>query len=218
MDFLNFAGFAVSVWGAIIIGLFFIAMVIGCTFDRHFHESPKWWILFIGIVSFVIWQWPNLSWRGFLSRDLWNGVGLYLLVGLLYSIIEFALEVRRSARYWSTAWSKFKNNGNNSYDSSIPSTKDAIVRGFIRSHAQGYNYDQRIIGIDVNETTKEIEPKVNRTQLAESIGCWTFFWPFYAISLIIGDLVTEIFRLVADFVASISGRAVRAAFSNVFKF
>jgi hypothetical protein len=75
----------------------------------------------------------------------------------------------------------------------------------------------RIIGIEATADGTNIEPKINRQQLAESIGCWTIFWPFYALSLIFGDLLNEVFRIIADLVANISGRFVRMAFKDVFK-
>jgi hypothetical protein len=213
---ITFAGFAVSVWAAIGIGIFFIAMIIGCTFDRHQTEAPKWWILIVGSLTYVVWQWSNLSWHAFLARELWTSVGTYLLIGLAYSLLEFALEVRTAARYWNARWEDFKSNRSKGIYHGR-TLEQSVVKDFIDG-ATGYSDSKRIIGISANKEGDQIEPKINRVELGESIGCWAVFWPFYAISLIIGDLFTEVFRIVADFLVTISGRAVRMAFRNVFKF
>jgi hypothetical protein len=215
MSLLNFAGFTISVWAALIAGFFLIAMVIGCNFDRHHHEAPKWWILIIAAVTFCAWQWPNLSWRTLISRELWSNIGIYLLIGLAYSILEFALDVRRSARYWKAKWIRFQVDGPN-HLRGMGGTVIPKMSDFFKEQNHHLD-DRRLVTIEMNKSKGVIVPKVNRNLLAENIGCWTFFWPFYAISLIVGDLLTEIFKLIADFIASISGRAVNAAFRNVFK-
>ena len=205
---MEFFGFVINTWAAIIMGLFFIAMVIGCTFDRHHRESPKWWILAIAVLTVVAWQWSNwtFSWGMLFSATIWVPIGYYLAIGLGYSVIEFLLEVRRSARYWSNAWSAYI------LRERAESPIGQINTGFLERYGL---YSKRIIGI--SKTASGIEPKINRSMLASSIGCWTFFWPFYLVSLIVGDLFTEIFNIAADFLASISGRFVRMAFKNVFK-
>ena len=73
-----------------------------------------------------------------------------------------------------------------------------------------------IIKLDVTDHLTVV-PRVDKVELAEHVGAWTMLWPFYAISLIIGDLLQEVFIAVADFLASISGRAVRFAFRDTFK-
>ena len=239
-------GFVVGVWAAVIFGLFFIAMVVGCTFDRHYKESPKWWILGLAVVSAVFWQWDSLSftWSALMatvfSAAIWLPVAYYLLIGLAYSVLEFVLEVRRSARYWRSTWGAYKTawaergsvkaakaRDRNILDALTQSKVEepteeasslkALTDEFLNRYSRENNYSKRVIGIEKGETG-EIEAKVNRIQLAESIGVWTIFWPFYLFSLIIGDLVTEIFNIAADFLANISGRFVRMSFKDVFKF
>ena len=62
----------------------------------------------------------------------------------------------------------------------------------------------------------EIIPVINRKELAEFIGCWMLFWPAYAVSLLLGDLLTEVCSRLADLLTVLSGRLVRRAFSKVF--
>jgi hypothetical protein len=79
-------------------------------------------------------------------------------------------------------------------------------------------YRARFIHAELKEEELEIEPKVNRLSLSRNIGSWAFFWPFYAISLILGDLLNEVFKAIADFFVRLSSRFVRLQFANVFKF
>lgn len=59
---------------------------------------------------------------------------------------------------------------------------------------------------------------INRPALAEWVGAWTFFWPAYAVSLVLDDLLLKIARIVADLMADLGGRFLRYSFSDVFKF
>lgn len=242
MEFLALLG---GVWASIIFAVFAIAMVVCCTFDRRSVESPKWWLLTVAIVSFVVWTWDGSltwgdRWNLIAAKVIWAYIGYYLLIGLGYSMLEFMLEVRRSARNWSANFAEFKiaftsrvestsamaqnvkrfTSENNVVDSEIPPSpamfNQLLVEAFLKKHSFGYNSNS-IINIDASADKMGIEPKVNRMALAENIGVWVLFWPFYAISLIIGDLLTEIFRIIADVLASLSGRFVRVAFRNVFK-
>lgn len=85
---------------------------------------------------------------------------------------------------------------------------------FERNGRPSYSF----IGLVRNEAGNAPEPKINKATLAESIGTWTFMWPAYLFSLILGDLLTEVFSILADFLVSISGRFVKMSFSSVFKF
>lgn len=218
MEILAFFG---SVWLAIITGVFILAMVVGCTFDRRQHESAKWWIFFLGLGAYAIYSWTTgyrFSWDAFVSADLWKFIGIYLAIGVGYSIIEFVLDVRRSVRYWKERWASFLTSQRARTKSGEMESAEDLANSFVANSYRG----DRIIGVEYNKDSKDtnnlITPKINRTELAEHIGCWILFWPFYAVSLIIGDLVMEIARVIADIFAKISGRFVRMSFANVFKF
>lgn len=219
MDIIAFFG---SVWLAIGAGIFVLAMIIGCTADRNNYESGKWWVFFIGVILFTIYNWKNgyrMSLDTFLSADLWKFIGIYLLVGIGYSVIEFMLEVRRSARFWKEEWKRFYNENARIGKSDELPPNDVALKFVSRSYRSNY---PRIIVAALNpnskDTTELLQPHVNRKELAEHISVWIIFWPFYAVSLIIGDLVMEIARVLADVFAKISGRFVRMSFANVFKF
>lgn len=94
----------------VFLGIFFILMIIGTSLDRTGVESPKWYILLIGIIALVAYTWGDFTFKGLLDSVLtlsfWAPVGIYLLVGLTYSVIEFVFEVRRRAEYFKAAWTK----------------------------------------------------------------------------------------------------------------
>lgn len=218
MDIIGFFG---SVWLSIFVGIFALSMIVGCTFDRRQHEGAKWWVFGIGVGIWAIHSWNTgyrPSWEGFLSADLWKFIAIYLAIGLGYSVLEFALDVRRSVRYWKEKWDAFRTiRFGKSEDNASPEDR---ANTFV-SQNTGYSRN-RIIGVGINDDKKDtdtlIVPKVNRGELAEHIGCWMVFWPFYAVSLIIGDLMYEVAVFAADVFAKISGRFVRLSFANVFKF
>ena len=222
MDILSFFG---SVWLAIFAGVFFIAMIVGCTFDRRGVESGKWWVFFLGLIAFTIYQYNqgNTDWKSMVfNTDLWKFLGIYLAIGLGYSVLEFMLEVRRSQRRLSAAWVEYKNRGFQrgrveSDDSKAMPDVQLQANSFVADYGR-YGRNQ-IIGVEINQdkTSSElIVPRVNRPELAGSVGCWMIFWPFYAVSLIIGDLLYEVARIVADIIAKMSGRFVKMAFKGTF--
>lgn len=55
---------------------------------------------------------------------------------------------------------------------------------------------------------------VNRSELAESIACWTAFWPGYLVSLVLGDVLTEICRRCADVFVALTGGFVKRTFAR----
>ncbi|WP_407305826.1 hypothetical protein [Acinetobacter sp.] len=215
---MEFLGFALSVWAALILGVFIIAMIIGVTFDRHGAESPKWWIFVIGLITFAVWYWKNspngFEWHGIVTAfmSILVPVLIYLAIGLAYSVLEFMLEVRRSARKWADLWKSYKA----SHRDDFTKSPETAANSFVSHNSRSYD---RLIVVDRNPDEKSanyVVPRVNRGRLASFIGAWTFFWPFYAISLIIGDLFAEIFRIIANFFVHMSGRFVRVMFKDVF--
>ena len=220
-------GFVLSVWAAIGAGIFILLMIAGCSLDRHDSISMKWWVFVIGTAAVAVLTKPWLDWQMFLARDLWVYVGTYLVVGLVYSGLEFFLNVRRAARKWADKWASFKTSNYAEFlekehnGAGANSAVKNMAKAFIERWSREYRGPSDIIGVrvvdNVETTQSPIEPYVNRITLARNIGSWTIFWPFYAISMIIGDLLMEVFHYAADFMTYISGRFVRMSFKNVFK-
>lgn len=240
-------GFVLSVWAAIAFGIFVLAMIVSCTFDRYDNIAPKWWVLFLGMIAYVFFVGPAaFTWQMFLARDLWVMVGGYLAIGLGYSLIEFFLNVRRSAKRWAESWTSFKTNESNieKFDKEAAQATDNIRRKrlayqgdasdlvkeepitaaglmaatYVEQNTRNSRSGE-IISIRLGTESDEspVVPYVRRFVLARHVSAWTIFWPFYAISLIIGDLLTQIFRIIADIIVYMSGRMVKRMFKNVFK-
>lgn len=260
----------------IFIGVFFILMVIGTALDRRYNESPKWWILGVAFVVVLIYFWSKTDftsvWTAVISLEFWKPFGIYLGAGLLYSVLEFILSVRKMQRKHETAWRSFIDTVETTYTNSAGDTidhqyvqKDDVgyyVNGGGRSGAQtrasltrndvAYRYifsaalsesateeqtgaakklfkrycerdgyttsDLRKDFIQIQlSPTFEVEPVINRSRLASFIGCWTFLWPAYAVSLILGDFLVEVFRVIGDFFSKIGGRFVKLTFADTFK-
>ena len=225
LDIFAFFG---SVWLAIFAGLFLISMIVGCTFDRRGNESVKWWVFWLGIIGYTLYQYNQgaTDWKsGLYNVGLWKFLGIYIAIGLGYSILEFMLEVRRSVRRLKKAWGEYKTKYAGRATRKFVDKDDApvdddaeVANSFVAEHSR---WRHQIIGVKLNRERQPGEdlilPEIDRGELAQSVACWTIFWPFYAVSLIIGDLVYEAARIVADIMAKISGRFVKMAFRGAFK-
>jgi hypothetical protein len=226
---MDFLGFTLSVWAAIAAGVFFLAMVLACTTDRYGNEGPKWFVLIAGIAVFGFMYWGDISWKYFLSAPFWKGVGIYLGIGIAYSLLEFWIGIRKAVRYWGREWNSFKENEEarirnatsnqasnaskhrRQYEEEDTST---LEQRFVKS-ASGRGSRNALVDVKLDDQ-KKVVPVVNRGELSESIACWTIFWPAYAVSLLLGDLFYELCKKFADIVAALSGRVVRRAFSGTF--
>lgn len=269
----------------IFFGFFFVLMVIGTALDRRYsNESPKWWILGLGLAIAVVYFWGEVSWTGMVeavqSWSFWKPLAIYLVAGLAYSALEFILSVRKMARSHTDSWKRFIStvdvkyllNGDsiahqwvkqrdgkfwvktsdrgasmtpvgddNAHWKEVQKVEINYRDIFKAAQAVGSTEDQRMaaqelflayvrrddyrlsnlkkdfISLELNETTFEVQPAVNRARLASFIGAWTFLWPAYAVSLVLGDFLVEVFRVVGDIFSKIGGRFVRFTFADVFK-
>lgn len=258
----------------VFITIFVILLVIGASLDRRGNESPKWYILGIGFVLVAFWFWNDFTffgpaevaavmegdkvvseaqtrvvlWDVMTSWSFWTPVWIFLGAGLAYSVLEFVLEVRRTARRYTKAWADYLDkrvdvkqldedgkprseegrNGSrwitkaltireimsNRDDKSNDAIAGDLLESFINNDRSRYGF----VDLVLNESRTAPEPKIDKLELASAVGAWTFLWPIYAISLVLGDLLTEIFNWIADALVAMSGRFVRMSFSDVFKF
>lgn len=259
----------------VFIAIFLILLVIGASLDRRGNESPKWWILGVGFIIIGAWFWNDFTffgpaevaavvdasgkvieeaqtrvvlWDAVSTWSFWSPFWMFLGAGLVYSILEFVLEVRRTARRYTKAWSDYLDKrldvkqldsegkprteegtrGSqyitktlsvrevmaNRDDKSNDALAGELLESFINNDRSRYGF----VDLVLNETKTAPEPKIDKVELASAVGAWTFLWPVYAVSLIIGDLLTEIFNWIADALVAMSGRFVRMSFSDVFKF
>ena len=265
------------------VSVFLILLIVGVTFDRRGKEDVKWWVFGIGLLALGLWQWNHWTfigdahvaavmngtkvisearerivlWDAIRSWEFWSPVFMYLLAGLMYSLLEFVLDVRRSARFYADEWEKHLSsfdyvpvldaNGNMIPDNDGTGTRIGGDRVKTRKHPNSEVYDEvkekgatsklfdkastltrefvgrysfrnRIIELKVGTDKISVEPHINKVELAEHISAWTFLWPAYMISLILGDLLVEIFNMISNVLVKISGQFVKLSFANVFKF
>lgn len=256
-------GIAFGLLELLVLGIFFLALVVGCTLDRrHDAEAAKWWILFIGlgVVAYIFWPsgaaptFPGI-WETVSSLEFWKPIGLYLGAGLLYCIPEFYMDVRRSAKKYAADWQAYISRQKTIYVLNEKGERVKVVkldggsgtreteqtsqlgtvgklislaretghaeyvddaRSEILSFVRNYRSRNRIVNADSTEDRLGVQPRINKVELAEHVSAWTIFWPAYLFSLVIGDLLAELWDIVADFLVNVSGRFVRRAFSDVF--
>lgn len=231
-------------------GVFCIAMLIGATFDRSYRSTEwKWWTTFFGLAALIAFHWSDLSVSGLISTVLswsfWTPALIYLGLGLVYTMPEFYMTIRRSAKEFSASWQSFicssisgitRNDPPNRFRTmgeAIKFTQTAtdvdltgneyntavvvFVRRSVEDYVRRKFNSSRIIYLKHEDNSVDVTPAVNKRALVNHVGAWTIFWPFYLVSLVLGDIVAEIFEHVAEFLTRISGRVVRATFADVFK-
>lgn len=213
-------------------------LFVGIIFDRRGHHGDlKWYAIVIGML-FITWFNKDLSTdtivKFVLSDNFWKPLILYIVVGLLYSAIEFTLYIRRSARNYKSAWEekltslvkfykhdsviaeeiKFSEAINQATSGEISAIKtvEKEILNFIWNNQEYSSIVQLAVGKNYIP-----EPHINKIELSKHIGSWTLFWPLYAISLIFDDLLTEIFNKLSEFVVRISDKFVKSLFKDVFK-
>lgn len=262
----------------IFVGIFFVLMVVGTALDRRYNESPKWWVLGIGIAIAVAYFWSKTDfstiWTAVQDWSFWKPLVTYLIAGLVYSVLEFILSVRKMARSHAESWNSFISTKDKVYaltesgesvDGSwvtkkgdkhvivarstrgVEVEKDVTVTTidyreiFKAAQAVDATEDQKakaaklfrayvgrdeyrlsdlkkdFVQVELNSETYQVQPIVNRGRLSAFIGAWTFMWPAYAVSLVLGDFMVEVFRAIGNFFSTLGGRFVKLTFDGVFK-
>lgn len=233
-------GFTLGLLEMVLLAVFLMALVIGISLDRNGRTAPKWYVFGFGMIAIAGVNWGDFTFSGMYdticSWTFWKPMFMYLVVGVLYSVIEFILDVRKASRRYKDAWERalLQNiNHNAKKPTEKISLKEAInsrpnlpanepliadIFSAINSFVAQNRYGNAIVKLEYDKETMESpQPKIDKTKLAEFIGAWTFFWPIYMISLIIGDLFTEIFDQLSEFFVSLGGRFVKMTFKDVFK-
>lgn len=211
--------------------VFSILMLIGIAFDRRSEEAFKWWVFFLGggVLIWVLrpaeWSWSGaFEWAT--SSETITSIAVYFGLGLLYSCLEFGVGVRRIARKIEAHWQEFLDENINIDNKTRMSVREIMksptlaeehaptcVEKFIYSNKQNH----RSSFIELERGHHRPVPKVDKGNLASHIGAWTFFWPFYALTLFFGDLLNMFFDWVSSAIANLSGRFVKMVFSDTFK-
>jgi hypothetical protein len=237
-------GFTFGLLEITFFSVFFIMLLVGISFDRRGQEDAKWYVFGIGLAALGFYFYKDWTvggvWEFVTSKSFWEPMASYLLAGVVYSILEFVLNIRRSARNYKAAWEANLKNGIRLYrddrereggrvKEEVPFSEvlsraaagEAVAIEAAKTETDRFvSRNQNRHSIVMLETGADgtPQPRINKIELSEHIGAWTFFWPLYAISLVLGDLLTEIFNQLSEFFVSLSGRFVRMSFKDVFKF
>lgn len=95
-------------------GLLFLLLVIGCTVDRRYdRESFKWWVVLGGLAFATFWYWKKdlfpTSFGGVLDTlmtfSFWKPALVYFGIGVVYSCVEFLVDVSRAKKFYAAEWS-----------------------------------------------------------------------------------------------------------------
>lgn len=186
--------------------------------NKHMWANAGLYIL-IGLGYAVLEAWLDVRRSARYWTERWEGFKKGVQAEVARKNEQRRQEHQREQNNWqikvtNKARETITGTGPEPFVESPPLAEQEIVSRFVVSNDDEW----RIIIPVATADRKAIEPKVNRVQLAESIGCWTIFWPFYAVSLIIGDLLNEFFHFLADALVRLSSGYVRRTFANVFKF
>lgn len=181
-----------------------------------------------------------------LSGAFWIPLLKYLGAGFLYTVIEFVRGVRIAKRDLSAAWERFldlsvtdavgmsnvktpRHNRDEDHEyhhkgsvhsllakdlDNDPTLSTLAAECRARFVTQTSCSGLLVKPISVNG---QIDVKVNKPLVALSVGPWVVFWPFYLFSLIIGDLLAEVFATFADYLSTLGGKYVRMVFKDTFK-
>ena len=236
-------GLAFTIFHLVAFAVFTVLFCLGAAFDRRGNEGFKWWVLFgafIVLVSFSIGSISLASiWGSLTSASFWQMAGIYAILGLTYSVIEFFLHVRKNAKETSTSWAKFikkqevwflkeiaeispelasfvKDGRLNVSNEEVLKFGDEEQRARVLQSFTYYHSSKSNL-IKIKSAENSVKPVIDRDELASHIGAWSVFWPFYAISLVFGDLLEEVWDTIARFIIKISEKFVNSAFSNIFK-
>lgn len=216
---MDFFGFALSVWAAIGLGVLLLALVVACTLDRRDIAAPKWWVLVLGLIVFGVWTWGDLGWATFTSATFWKPVGLYLAAGVVYSFFEFFFQVRKESRTWKAQWEHFKANELSRRGTGAPAEKEqqTLEEAFFDDRRRDNKlHSSALVQMTLDKDKKPV-PVIDRVALTKGVTVWILFWPAYAISLVLGDVLAEFFERFADLLVKLSTGMVRRMFANSFK-
>jgi len=237
---LGFALSTIQLFGLIAI---FLLFCISAAYDRRGQSAFKWIVLFGAFIVVGLNVNPTFDLtvikNTLLSAAFWTPIVVYIGLGLLYSGLEFALAVRKSVSRSSEIWADFLKDTGARFgrslrgESNFKGTNEELIKlgradnASVENRAIAFEVCQRFIertsdsrdfiGFETNSTTITVEPKIDRFNLSQFIGAWVVFWPFYAISLILGDMLAEIWKTIANVIAKYCGRFVRNAFASAFK-
>jgi len=221
---------ALSVGALIFYGVIMLAMLGAVSADRHMEtQSLKWWIFTFVVTSATAHVFFADYSHAVLSTLVLLALGQYLLIGIAYSVLAFVLEVRKSAALHKRDWAEclhsknFYNQPSRFEMMKAVHEKGAVsgywndVHSFADWFCTTYARSDNLIRLKLDVDGVTPTPYVNKPVLVRHAGAWILFWPFYLITLIIGDVLVKGVKYFVDLIVTLSGGFVRAVFSDSFK-
>ncbi len=185
-------------------------------------------------------------WESIKGWAFWENVLWYLGLGLAYAcVIEFIHSLRGDAKQFKRKWKACLNEPlSSSIPGLYINTKDAEdLRKLVGKQTvwEGFEDDKSakekdalepllqyvvshfintargsLVELVVEKGSHTPQPKIKKTELAECLFTWTFLWPAYAVSLLLGDFLVEVFHLISEVVVKLSNKLVKDLFKDVF--
>jgi hypothetical protein len=210
-----------------VFSFFFLWLTLAAGWDRNYRSpSQKWWAFTFFIVGFFFWFfWPSTFEEikaKLTTWDFYQPFLYYLGAGLFYSVAEFYMEIRRSEKYYAKKWKDFDIESKVASDLRTKKEKpykqfyDSYLDDFIRHYGRN-DRPLQLKHQENNSSATAPVPFVNKKILASYVSAWTVLWPFYATSLILYDVLAEVWNWVADVLVAISEKFIKARFKNTFE-
>lgn len=95
-----------------------------------------------------------------------------------------------------------------------PTAEQKVAEFVEYANRRQYGYVSDIIRLKADGVN--IDTSIYRPGLVQSIACWTFMWPAYAASLVLGNFVVEFFETVVDMTQKWANERLKKAFAEVF--
>lgn len=275
--------FALSMMELLVLAALLIFLIIGAGYDRNGRAGVKWLAVISLCAGWALFHdWTGGFWdvlHSVFNAEFWLPVAAYVAFGLIiYSPIEFRMEIRGSARRMRERWDEFltKNpevrarklmsasevetekaqleadeaqrqaqqfsilamatklitdagvklrGGEDNALSQVQEEQERRrqqkiepekkVSEFVdQANRRHYGYVSDIIRLKANGI--DIDTQIHRPGLVQSIACWTFMWPAYAASLVLGNFVVEFFETVVDLTQKWANERLKKAFDGVF--
>lgn len=239
-----FEAMTASMIGALVVGAILVPVTI---VGYHVGEQQDEWgvlmswptlvlaTLFISLL--VVALTPQVI---FSTTTLVN-VGLYIVAGLLWSVVQFCVIVwkvsARAKKQWAHTLSIIRCPGfldtpmkcesaaarivdfAQRFYSVVEDAVGASYHGLFKVEwKERYRRRLDTYALDASSfDTITLVPSINGSELRECIVLWTFFWPFALLSTLIGDVVVRTVRKIASLVAVFGQCITNIAFRNTFK-
>lgn len=221
------AFFALPAMWMAAIGLTVFLLLGGVVDDRRGKTAMKWWalLLLVGVVAVMHRDSITLDSLMATATDLrmWTKIGIYLGIGFLYSfLIEFILGVRKSALYAKEKWAEavkqapnlvpLVTDGGQSLNQQDKEDAANVLSHFylsFRPYAKYIELGRGKFGLP--------DPRVNKAELACHVGAWMVFWPLYAVSLLLGDVIARVFDIITMMMGNFTNVVTKTLFKDVFK-